>query len=430
MEIGVIKRIIQDQEEERERILSQPDIIERDADKMALTRALKYPNVFTVLGIRRSGKSTLIWLLLRGRAYAYINFDDEALYGMGSQDLNVVLKAFYELYGEDLEYMVLDEIQNVAGWELFVNRLSRNKRVVITGSNSALLSGELATHLTGRHSDFLLFPFSFAEYLKYRKFDISKAKQRQFSTETASRMSRALSDYIKNGGMPEGYKFGKERIKATFSDIVFKDVIRRHGIRNTAAVETLARYLVSNFAKEITYSGLCGAIGVGRVATVSTYVGYLQEAYLIFQLPRFSFKLRKYAIAPKKVYCTDTSFINAVAFSTSDNTGRLMENVVATELLRRRSYLGNDAEVFYWKDYYGREVDFVIKKGKKVEELVQVTYASSKNEINDRETKALLYGSKDLRCSNLLIITWDYEGMISAGRKKIRCMPLWKWLLG
>ncbi len=430
METETIKRIIQDQEAERNRILAQSDIIDRSAGRRIAERALEHPNMFIILGIRRSGKSTLVWLLLKGKSYAYINFDDEALYGIKSTDLNTILKAFYELYGEKIEYIALDEIQNIDGWELFVNRLARSKKVIITGSNSALLSGELATHLTGRHSDFILFPFSFREYLEYRKTDITRVKQKQFSTETASMMSRMLSDYAKVGGMPEGYKFGKERIKTTFGDVITKDVIRRHNIRNAKAIEDLAKYLVSNFAKEITYSRIRSAVGINRVATVSMYVSYLKEAYLIFELSRFSFKLKMQSIAPKKVYCTDTAFINAIAFTLSDNVGRLMENIVATELFRRKNYSDTDMEVFYWKDHYNREVDFVVKKGKRVTELLQVTYAGSRGEINEREKEALMYGAKSLRCNNLVIITWDYEGEIRESGKRIKCIPLWKWLLG
>ncbi len=430
MEVEIIKRIVQDQEAERKRILSQPDIITRNAGSGVAKLALGHPNAFAVLGIRRCGKSTMVWLLLRKKKYAYINFDDEALYGIKASELNSVLKAFYELYGEDVEFLVLDEIQNVEGWELFVNRLSRSRKVIITGSNSALLSGELATHLTGRHSDFLLFPFGFAEYLAYRNADVSMATRSPFATETASMMSRLLSDYIDRGGMPEGYKFGMERIKATFGDIMARDVIRRHGVRNAKVIESLARYLVSNFAKEITYSSVCKAIGINKVGTASAYVGYLEEAYLVFNLSRFSFKLKKREVAPKKTYCIDTSFIGAIGFNISENSGRLMENVVAIELLRRKSYRDAGMELFYWKDHYGREVDFVVKRGKGVKELLQVTRASSRDEINERELEALAYAAKDLRCKNLLIITWDYDGEVRVSGIRVRCIPLWRWLLG
>lgn len=429
LEIRLIKRIIQDQEAERSKILSQPSIIKREAGEAAANKALKYPNAFAVLGIRRCGKSTYVWLLMDQKRYAYINLDDEALYGIGPSDLNLILKAFYELYDEGIDYIVLDEIQNVKGWELFVNRLSRTKRVIITGSNSTMLSGELATRLTGRHSDFLLFPFSFNEYLQYNKFDVGRAKENQYATATSSEMSRLLSDYIKKGGMPEEYKFGMERIKATFGDIINKDVIRRHNIRNGYVVEALAKYLVSNFAKEITYSKIGGIAGLKRVATTATYVNYLVEAYLVFEIPRFSFKLKMQNIAPKKIYCIDTSFINAVGFATSENTGRLMENVVAIELMRRKYYHHHGMDIFYWKDHYGREVDFAIKEGKNISELIQVTYASSRDEINSRETEALIYGAKDLNCSSLIMITWDYEGEINESGKMIRCIPLWKWLI-
>ncbi len=365
---------------------------------------------------------------MKGKKYGYLNFDDEALYGMKAQDLNLVLKSFYELYGTDLEYMVLDEIQNVNGWELFANRLRRTKKVVITGSNSRLLSGELATRLTGRHIDFTLFPFSFREFLTYKDISFKELIAREYSTDTSVIAERALREYMLNGGLPEAYKFGKDIVKSIFRDIVTKDVMRRHNIKNIGVIETLAKYLVSNFSSEITYNKLKNIFEV-KIATIRKYVNYFQEAYLIHVLERFSPKLKQQVIAPKKIYCIDTGIINAISFKTQENFGKIMENLVLIELLRRKSYWQNDLQIYYWKDHLQREVDFVVKDDFKVRQLIQVCYNVDDLTTREREIKALLKASNELKCRDLTIITWDREEEFETDNRKIKFIPLWKWLL-
>ena len=156
---------------------------------------------------------------------------------------------------------------------------------------------------------------------------------------------------------------------------------------------------------------------------------YLSSSYLTCVFERFSFKIKNQTIAPKKVYCVDTGIINSVAFKFSENLGKLMENLVAIELLRRKSYWHPDLEVYYWKDHQQREVDFVLKEGLKIKQLIQVTYSSGKDEIERREIKSLLKASEELRCKDMLLITWDYEGKEKIKGEEIKFMPLWKWLL-
>jgi uncharacterized protein len=203
MEIPELKRVIRDQELEKVKIMESGNIIPRDVPFEWLEKQLSIPNALVLLGMRRCGKSVLSWLLMEGKSYAYINFDDEALFGMTAADLDSVLGAFYELYGEP-DYMVFDEIQNIPGWELFINRLRRTKKVIITGSNSQMLSGELASKLTGRHSDFILQPFSFREFCRFRKADIKP----DYATATASRAQSLLEEYLSLGGLPETYSLG------------------------------------------------------------------------------------------------------------------------------------------------------------------------------------------------------------------------------
>jgi predicted AAA+ superfamily ATPase len=425
MNIKTIREVIEDQEIERNKILREERIVPRELK--IDERYLAHPNILAVLGIRRAGKSVFSWLLLEGRKFAYINFDDERLYKIGAEDLNVILKTFYELYGSDLEYVILDEVQNVEGWELFANRLKRSKKVIITGSNSRLLSGELSTHLTGRYVDVTLFPFSFREYLNYR--GVKTEGRYEYATEVVAGMERCLLDYIELGGLPEAYRFGRRFLEVVYRDILTKDIIKRHRIRAIAELENMAKYLMSNYSNEFTFSRLRKVTGIKRVETVRNFFNYLKDAYLFLMIERFSPKLKEQILAPKKVYCLDTGIVNSISLRVRGDFGRLMENMVAIELFRRRSYWYNNWEVFYWKDHGGNEVDFVVREGATVKELIQVSYLSGRDEVEKKKVRALVSASKELRCKNLIFITWDYEDEVEVDGLKLLFRPLWKWLL-
>jgi len=411
------KSIVKEQREELDRITTCENIIDREA----LIDARKYlsrPNVLVITGIRRCGKSIFSYLLDKEKIFAYINFDDERLSNMLTEELDSLLSAIYELYGE-IEHIILDEIQNIKGWELFVNRLRRTKKVIITGSNSNLLSSELATHLTGRHIDIKLFPFSFKEFLLYKKFSLSNA----YTTKEKAELLQLLEEYITLGGMPESYKFGNQILVGIYEDIITKDILLRHDITKNVEFKNLARYLITNSGTEISYSKIGETLNIGHVSTVSNWASYLENAFLFFKVERFDFKLKKQYLSNKKFYCIDTGLINSIGFKFSENKGRLMENLVAIELQRRK--ISDNIETYFWKDAVNKEVDFIIKKDTKIRELIQVTYANSKIEIKDREIESLRKASKELKCSNTTIITWNYEAEI----ENIQYIPLWKWLI-
>jgi len=427
MNVEEIKRIVTAQKEEISETYEREKIINRLIPNEKLIQLFKHPNILAIIGVRRSGKSICSTLILQGKKYGYINFDDERIINIKPEELDQVLQAFYELYGSDLEYIILDEIQNVEKWELFTNRLRRTKKVIVTGSNSKLLSGELATHLTGRYLDFTLYPFSFEEVLELQ--DIKPIKEDFYSTKKISEIKEKLRSYISLGGFPEAYKFGKTMLIKTYEDIIQKDILLRYKIKNKATFKELAKYLVSNFSNEITYTKLKDLTSIKNVHTIKNYVSYLSTAYLVIILERFSFKLKNQTIAPKKIYCIDTGIINSVAFKFSEDFGRIMENVVVVDLFRRKSCWTPDTEVYYWKDHQQQEVDFVIKKGLKVEQLIQVTSISERNELKKQEYASLVKASDELHCKNLLVITWDYESKETIDGKEIEFIPLWKWLL-
>ena len=418
-----IKEIIMEQKKEIEEIEKRERIILRENLSKA-RNFLKHPNVLVIIGIRRCGKSIFSYLVEKDKKFGYINFDDERIVDLKAENLDKVLQAFYELYGE-VEYIILDEIQNIPKWELFANRLRRTKKIIITGSNSKLLSGELATHLTGRHLDIQLFPFSFKEFLNFREFNIQQA----YTSKEKSQIKNYLEEFLKGGGFPESYKFGGQAVIKVYDDILTKDILLRYNVKKINELKQLGKYILSNSSDEISYSKLAKILGVNHVSTISNWISYFKEAFLVFELERFSFKLKQQFIAPKKIYCIDTGLINLIGFRFSENKGKIIENAVATELYRRKSQDYN-LEIYYWKDHQQRETDFVLKRRNKVRQLIQVCYASSKENIKEKEINSLVRASKDLKCTNLLIITWDYEGEIKKEKKAIKFIPLWKWLLG
>lgn len=420
MDVEVLKRVIESQREEIEEKFAKENIVAREGLDIA-KKYLSFPNILVIFGVRRSGKSIFSILLARElkKKMAYINFVDERLISIRTEDLDRVLQAFYELYG-DIEFVILDEIQQVHGWELFANRLRRTKKVVITGSDSKLLSGELATHITGRHIGFLLFPFSFRE--------ATKLEPEVYSTKKIATAKNELNKYIEGSGFPEFKKFGKQIVREIYDDVVTKDCIARHGIREEKSFREIAYYLVSNFSSEFTYSRLAKIVGLKDTNTAKNYVQYLQEAYLLIVIERFSPKLKQQIIAPKKIYCIDQGLCNFISFNMSKNSGKLFENIVCLELLRKKAK--NPAlEVYYWKDHQQNEVDFIVKKGTKIKQLIQVCYNPLDKNTKERETKPLLKAAKELKCRNLLIITANHQATETTKKHKISYTPLWKWLL-
>lgn len=416
MQIEFLKKIITEQREEFKKIFREYQIIKRD--KLEYVKPfLLHPNILAILGVRRSGKSVFSILLAQEikEKFGYINFDDERLIELKTEDLDKILQAFYELYG-DIKLIILDEPQNIKGWELFANRLRRTKKVIITGSNSNLLFGELATHLTGRYIDFIIYPFSFKEILNF--------KPNIYLIEDIAKIQRQLNSYLKGSGFPEFRKFGSRIIEAIYKDIINKDCLSRHEIKNQKTFKELSNYLISNFSSEFTYSKLSNIFNIKDVHTVKNYIDYLKESFLIIVLDRFSPKLKQQVISPKKAYVIDHGICNFLSFKLSKNIGKLLENVVCVEILRKKS-VNQNLEFYYWKDYQQNEVDFVIKEGKKIKTLIQVCQDLSDSKTKDREIKSLLKASNALKCKNLLIITWDYE----AEEKNIKFVPLWKWLL-
>ncbi len=377
-----------------------------------------------VIGVRRSGKSTLCRKVLHEAKVkaAYINFDDERLENVGQEDLNTLLSALYVIYGE-FDYLLLDEIQNVDGWPLFVNRLLRQGlHLLVTGSNAKLLSNELTTHLTGRHHKIELYPFSFSEYTQIKQIDTTS-----LTTKAQALLQKGLNDYLLQGGFPElqTEHNTQDYITGLLYAIIRRDITQRFGVRYPEVLERLATYLMDNFAQEYNAKNLAQEFGISD-HTIDTYCHYLQEAFLLFAVHKFSYKSSE-RIRGEKLYVVDTAFIsNRPNTFSLHNMGWRLENVIFIELLHRagRRY----ADVFYYRDR-SFEVDFLVAKSGVVETLYQVCYDMSEEKTRKREINGLLQGARKFNCTDLTIITFSQEETIIEDNMTIRVIPAAHWLV-
>ena len=376
-----------------------------------------------IIGPRRCGKSFLAMRSLgQAASRGYLNFDDERLVGL--TDFDQLIAAVNAVCGNP-RHLLLDEIQNLKGWELFVNRLQRQGfRLILTGSNAHLLSSELATHLTGRHLPFRLFPFSFGESLPTLG-----------STLTEAETAEALRSYAQTGGFPEPMLRDLDQgfyLRTLWDSILYKDILRRHRIRSVAGIEDLATYLLANVAREYSLNRLTAVTRSKSVHTVAKYIGYLEKSFLFFSLPRFSFKAREQARANRKIYCIDNGFVTTRTGQFTPDLGRLAENLVAIDL--HKQALDGRCEVFFWKDARQWEVDFVVKEGRQVARLIQVCWDLSRKETREREMRSLLRASAALSCDDLLVLTAqeqsEEEVEWHGTKRTIRLLPLWRWLAG
>ncbi|MDR0295404.1 MAG: ATP-binding protein [Prevotellaceae bacterium] len=414
------EQIIAEQKEERNALPVTDWCSRADESKIDLDSPLAQ----IVIGVRRSGKSTICHKVLKNRNidYAYVNFDDERLHDLRSEQLNDVLQALYTIYG-DFKYLFLDEIQNVEGWHLFVNRLLRQGiRLIVIGSNAKLLSGELSTHLTGRYVEIELFPFSFSETLNYKKIN-----HKASTTKEVAFRRQAYLDYLKQGGFPEMFRVGegqkREYLRTLFQSIIFKDIVKRFTVRYIKTLTDIFNILLNNISREISYTKIAKMLNIRSVHTAQNYVSYLKQAYLFLSVPRFSYKSIARA-SNRKMYVIDSAFLSFLPEITSSNDGFLLENIVLLELCRRRA--NNNFDIYYYKNNY--EIDFVIAKNGNIQELIQVSLALNNEKRRKREISALLKAADDLKCNNLKIITQEEKNIIVQNGQTIEIISVIDWL--
>ncbi|MCM2359032.1 MAG: ATP-binding protein [Geobacteraceae bacterium] len=417
----------------KDRFLSRSGLFPRDMQE-TVRPYLGQREILVITGVRRSGKSSLMRLicgdLMEHHAVErpnilYLNFEDERFSGFTSADFDPLYEAYLELEApKGKVWLFLDEIQNIPLWEKWLNRLYEfeEAKIFVTGSNASLLGSEIATALTGRNRSIVVWPLSFAEFVRTR--GVSAVPADLYHRHTRLELKRLLNEYLNTGGFPEIIKTGDPTIlEHYYQDILYRDVITRSGIRSTREIKELALFLASNCACIHSYKSLQGVIGVKSQNTVKSYLQSLADVYLFLLVDLFDYSLKRQIYNPSKVYGVDTAMMQAVSFTTSRNLGRVYENIVFLELKRR------NREVYYWKSTEGKEVDFLVREGLAITEAIQVSLDLSDPTTREREVKGLLAAAGAFPSARLTIISEDEEGEMNLNGAAIGIISLWKWLL-
>ena len=413
--------ILSDQQEELE-AKAQETLCHRREEALV---DLKSTQAQVVIGVRRSGKSTLCYQAVqsKGGKFAYADFDDERLVDIEANQLNDVLEVLYKIYG-DFQYLFLDEIQNIEGWHLFVNRMLRKKmHVIITGSNAKLLSGELATHLSGRNKEIPLYPFSFREFCTMKQVDTERR-----TTKAEAFRRAAFDDYLKQGGFPEllTIEDNKGYVGTLVDNILKRDIEQRYKISYKAAFEQLAHHLLNVAPTVVVVKDLAKLFCFKSENTVKNYVKYLKEAYMLIGIQKYSQKSRR-RVVQEKYYAVDVAMMdqreNAFA---GENLGHRLETIVAIHLKRKCKM--EDLDVYYLNDRSG-ECDFVVCKGNQVIQAIQVSYDISAEKTRKREINGLLLAARQTKCENLLLLTDHESEEIDVNGHHIKMQPVYEWSL-
>jgi len=396
-----LRRVVRLQREEL--LLFEAGIEREDTNKIELNA----PFAIILSGIRRCGKSTLLRQLMKKvKSFYYFNFEDYRATDFEVKDFEKLDQIFHEDYKEQ-DYYLFDEIQNIPRWEIFVRRLvDLKKHVMITGSNASLLSKELGTKLTGRHLTHELFPFSFSEFLKMSKKEASIG---------------SFEEYLIDGGFADYLKLKRPNVlQELLKDILARDIAIRYKIRNQKTLKELAVYLLTNIGKRFTYNSLKKSFKLGSVNSVISFISYFEDAYMIFTIPQFDYSLKKMIVNPKKVYSIDNGFTLKNSASFFDDRGRLLENLVFINLRKKNK------DIFYFQE--DNECDFLIREGIKIVKAFQVCYEINEDS-KERETKGLAEAMNKFKLKEGIILTYNQEDSSEVDGKKIKVMPVWKWLL-
>lgn len=410
--------IIQNQRKERDELSGRPYLMRKSNTDTSLL--LANPMIKLITGPRRVGKSTYALLMLQGKNFAYLNFDDNLL--LSSWDEELVMRTLDEVY-PDYEYLLLDEVQNLKDWDVWVSKLyRRGKNLIITGSNAKMLSSEMATVLTGRYLQVEMLPFSLAETMEWKGIG-NNGNDTQHAEATV-----IADDYLRNGGYPETIdirSITRSYLSTLFDSIIWKDVAKRHNIRNITDLNNLALYLLSNFCNPLSANDIAQELTMSSVTTTRKFMDYLHEPYLFYYLPRFNNKLKLMKKAATKVYVIDNGFVTSKAFNISENLGRLLENEVFVELLRQG--FQTESSLFYYRSRNDREVDFVTRHGAHIHQLIQVCYDMSSPKTEKREVTSLIECGEELKCDNLIIVTNNDDREINKDGHIIKVIPFAKF---
>ncbi|MFA5019559.1 MAG: ATP-binding protein [Candidatus Pacearchaeota archaeon] len=406
---------------QRETILNKKYGIERTILK-EIESKIKLPHVIVLTGLRRSGKSTLLRQLIKKQYkdedFYYINFEDERLFNFPANEFNKLYETLVSLFGKKKTFF-LDEIQNVTNFETFIRRLyEEGFKFFITGSSATLLSKELGTKLTGRHVDIIVKPFSFLEFLELKGFKFEKDSI--YKTELKIEIKKYFEEYLVNGGMPEYLIYNDpELLTKVYEDTVLKDIAVRHKVDNIIILRNLYSILISNFANKFSFNSLKKITDINSVNTIKKFIHYLEETYFAKTINKFDYSLKKQLINDKKFYIIDNGFVGVLSKKLTKDKGWLLENLVFNSLNKNN-------DVFYY--FNKNECDFLLVKNKAVINAIQVCY--DLNEDNrEREISGLKEAMDKFKLNGGLILTNSQEEEIKIESKKIKVIPVWKWLL-
>lgn len=381
---------------------------------------LKLPIVIT--GVRRSGKSTLLKILtqelkLKEKGYLYVNFNDERLISFTTDDFQKILDFLEEQNYQRNCYLLIDEIQEVEHWEKWIDRIKEKYHIIITGSNSKLLSKEISTILTGRSINVSLYPFSFRELLEARRVALENFK---LDLIIQAKIRTAFSNYLESGGIPKAIIDDHRILLELYENIVYRDIIKRFNYRLEKPIKEISNFLLANISKELSLRTVSETSGITNLLTIKSILDTFEKAFFFFFVNKFDYSLRKQAQSPRKVYCIDNGFITKAGFRFSGDAGKLLENLVFIEL-KRRNY-----DVYYFSKR--KECDFIVKDKTKVMKAIQVCYLLTEENEN-REMDGILEAMNKLNLKEGLILTNHQEKEIKLEGQKIKVIPVWKWLL-
>lgn len=421
MDTRELERVLLDQKEELEALRNKSFCHRLEESQIDLNSNLAQ----VVIGVRRSGKSTLCFNALEKSKvrYAYVNLDDENLYGLTVKDMNDILQVFYSIYG-NFTHLFLDEIQNIKWWHLFVNRMLRKgMHVLLTGSNSKLLSGELASHLTGRHHTIELLPFSFRDWCNYN--GIATAP---LTTKNMGILMGAFDKYLRQGGFPELLieRNHTSYIDSLFHNIITQDIQKRFNVKYIDSLERLAGHLLNISPAIIVKDKLQEQFGFKSHHTLGNYLSYLAQTYLICKVSKYSTKSRERSVA-EKAYAIDVAFMNKRENALAgENLGWRLETIVYLELRRQ---IKTEEEDIYYFDNGNTEVDFIVCNGNKATGVYQVSYNIENPKTRRREVNGAITAAKTTKCSNVYILTDHQSETIVQNGIKIKAMPVWEWIV-
>lgn len=418
---ALIKQVVLEQHPEK----LPADFVKREAYKKLQSYA-SLSEIVVITGLRRVGKSTLLRQLRIESAESdyYINFDDDRLVGFELGDFQTLLEVFIELYGIQKTFY-FDEIQNIPGWETFVRRLhDQGNKIYVTGSNASLFSQELGTRLTGRYVQLNLFPYSFAELWKHK--NANYAKSEPITTEERGLTAKAFGEYRLTGGIPAYvHTNDADLLHSLYESVLYRDIIARYKLQNDRAIKELVYYFASNVGKEFSFSALAKQIGMSSSTTIADYCHYLSLSYLCFTVPRFSHSISKQQLYNKKCYFIDHAMARQLGFRSTEDNGRLLENLVYIELKRR------GGEIYFHKEK--KECDFLVRKQGRVTEAIQVCFDLHNPATRERELQGLVEALETHHLDSGLILTDAHEEMITLQidkrNYKITIIPIWKWAI-